>query len=73
VFESRLGPFSSTQDELMELISEAPELAPHLEVETYTFDVLPAEYRVGSVTQDVARELAWTIGMLARRSSRDDT
>jgi hypothetical protein len=73
VFEARLGPFSSTQDELIELISEAPELAPHLEVETYTFDVLPQEYRVGSVTQAVARELAWTLGMLARRSSRDDT
>jgi hypothetical protein len=73
VFETRLGPFSSTQDELVELIGDSPELAPHLEVETYTFDVLPREYRVGSVTDEVARELAWTLGMLARRSSRDDT
>ena len=72
VFESRLGPFSSTQDELVELLSDAPELAPHLEVETYTFDVLPAAYRAASVTEAVARELTWTLGMLARRSSRDD-
>lgn len=73
VFESRLGPFSSTQDELIELLIEAPELSSHLEVETYTFDVLPPEYRAGSVTEAVARELTWTLGMLARRSSRNDT
>jgi hypothetical protein len=48
---------------------EAPELSPHLEVETYTFDVLPPEYRAGSVTDDVARELRFTLDALARRSS----
>ena len=72
VFESRLGPFSSTQDELIDLLTEAPELATHLETETYTFDVLPPEYRSGSVTDAVARELTWTLGMLARRSSRNE-
>ena len=72
VFESRLGPFSSTQDELTDLLIEAPSLASHLEVETYTFDVLPPEYRNSSVTEAVARELTWTLGMLARRSSRND-
>ncbi|HEV8549859.1 MAG TPA: metabolite traffic protein EboE [Polyangiaceae bacterium] len=72
VFESRLGPFTSTQDELGELLIEAPALPAHLEVETYTFDVLPAEYRQESVTEAVSRELAWTLGMLARRSSRND-
>jgi sugar phosphate isomerase/epimerase len=72
VFESRLGPFSSTQDELRELLIDAPELSRHLEVETYTFGVLPAEYRAASVTEALARELTWSLGMLARRSSRND-
>ena len=65
-------PHPLTRDELVELLSEAPVLAPHLEVETYTFDVLPLEYRSRSVTEAVARELAWTLGMLARRSSRNE-
>jgi hypothetical protein len=31
----------------------------HLEVETYTWDVLPAAYRGEPVATAVARELAW--------------
>jgi sugar phosphate isomerase/epimerase len=69
VFEKKLGAFSSTQAELLDLLIEAPELSPHLEVETYTFDVLPAEYRAASVTEDVARELRFTLDALARRAS----
>jgi sugar phosphate isomerase/epimerase len=68
VFETNLGAFSSTQAELLDLLIEAPELSPHLEVETYTFDVLPAEYRAASVTEDVARELRFTLDALARRA-----
>jgi sugar phosphate isomerase/epimerase len=70
VFESALGAFSSTQADVIELLSEADELAPHLEVETYTFDVLPAAFRGASVTEAVARELAWTLGVLAERGAR---
>lgn len=69
VFEAKLLPFSSTQDELSELLRTAPELASALEVETYTFDVLPAAYRTGSVTDDLARELEWTRAELARRET----
>jgi sugar phosphate isomerase/epimerase len=68
VFESRLGLFSSTQDDVSELLRESSELSTHLEVETYTFDVLPAEFRTTDVTEAVARELRWTLGMLAGRS-----
>src|SRR6185436_13660864 len=66
-FESELGAFSSTQSDVRELLLRAPALASHLEVETYTFDVLPAEYRTASVTEAIARELEWTLGMLAER------
>jgi hypothetical protein len=70
VFESALGAFSSTQADVIELLTEAAELAPHLEVETYTFDVLPPAYRSASVTEAVARELDWTLGVLERRRTR---
>lgn len=68
VFETKLGAFSSTQAELLDLLVESPELSPHLEVETYTFDVLPSEFRAPSVTEDLARELRFTLDALSRRS-----
>jgi hypothetical protein len=34
-------------------------VSPHLEVETYTWDVLPAELRNGDVATNIARELQW--------------
>jgi hypothetical protein len=34
---------------------------PHLEIETYTFDVLPPEVHPGDVTKSVSREYAWTM------------
>ncbi|HEY3494921.1 MAG TPA: metabolite traffic protein EboE [Polyangiaceae bacterium] len=67
VFEAELPPFSSTRAELSELLRAAPELPSALEVETYTFDVLPAAYRTGSVTDDLARELEWTRAELLSR------
>lgn len=66
VFLAELGPFASTQAELVELLS-APEtraLVPHLEVETYTFDVLPERYKATGVVPAIARELKWTLDQL---------
>ena len=34
-------------------------LSQQLEVETYTWDVLPAEQRAGGVVASIARELGW--------------
>jgi hypothetical protein len=39
-------------------------LTSHLEVETYTWDVLPEEYRRESVVDAIARELRWTAEQL---------
>ena len=33
----------------------------HAEIETYTFDVLPAELRTGGVTESIAGEYAWVM------------
>lgn len=36
----------------------------HLEIETYTFDVLPPELRAGGVVASIAREFAWVMERL---------
>jgi hypothetical protein len=66
VFLENLGVFSSTQRFLSELIrlqARAP-FTRHLEVETYTWNVLPDSLRTTSVTQAIARELEWVLGEL---------
>lgn len=40
----------------------------HLEIETYTFDVLPPLLRGHGVVESVAREYAWTVDRLGRRA-----
>ena len=67
LFVSDLGPFRTTQDFLAEILAlhrRAP-ISAHLEVETYTWDVLPAAVRGGRVEKDVARELRWVLDRLA--------
>ncbi|GMG84136.1 metabolite traffic protein EboE [Paralimibaculum aggregatum] len=61
VFLADLGAFASTQDFLAEILAlhrQAP-ISPHLEVETYTWDVLPEPLRAGGLEAAVARELRW--------------
>jgi hypothetical protein len=64
LFREELGPFRSTQRYLRELLAlvaaRPPAARPHLEVETYTWDVLPPEHRAEPVVDAIARELAWT-------------
>jgi sugar phosphate isomerase/epimerase len=62
LFREELGPFRSTQAYLAELLPLVARRAdpPHLEVETYTWDVLPEEFRREDVDQAIARELLWT-------------
>jgi len=62
IFRELTGPISTTQPDLRALCAEirrAP-TAPHLEVETYTWEVLPEDQRREGVVEAVARELAWT-------------
>ncbi len=73
ICEAAFGSLSSTRPELEAMLLAAPELAPHLEVETYTFSVLPEAYRHRSVTESIARELAWVRSTLARRSPPNPT
>jgi hypothetical protein len=61
VFAETLGGLRTTQPELIELLTafKAAPSCPHLEVETYTFDVLPTELRQDSVDIHIAREINW--------------
>ncbi|MBW3627678.1 MAG: metabolite traffic protein EboE [Gemmatimonadetes bacterium] len=63
VFREELGPFRGTQGyvaEFLELLRREP-VAPHLELETYTWDVLPEAYRRESIVDAVAGELRWVL------------
>jgi sugar phosphate isomerase/epimerase len=68
IFLERLGVFGSTQPflaDLLSLIAHEP-ITEHLEVETYTWDVLPKEHRRASVVDAIVRELRWVQERLAR-------
>jgi len=61
VFLDDLGDFSSTQAfirEVLRLHNQAP-VSDHLEVETYTWNVLPEHLRTGGMDHAIARELTW--------------
>lgn len=63
LFMPAFGPlfstaFALTPDFFRELRSGA---CSHLEIETYTFDVLPAEHNPVDVVKSIAREYAWVL------------
>jgi sugar phosphate isomerase/epimerase len=66
IFHDALGAFGSTQSDLLPLLSALRTVdgCPHLEVETYTWDVLPERFRDVPLTEAVVRELRWTLSAL---------
>jgi hypothetical protein len=67
IFLDTLPDLATTQDFLRDILAlhkKAP-ISPHLEVETYTFDVLPEDLRRVDVATAVARELAWVKSALS--------
>jgi sugar phosphate isomerase/epimerase len=66
LFVDEIRPFRTTQNFLAEILAlhRARPIAPHLEVETYTWSVLPPELRGDSIEVDIARELAWVLERL---------
>jgi hypothetical protein len=61
VFLERLGALETTRAATAEALAvhrRAP-LSRHVEIETYTWDVLPDEYKTGDIVDYVARELEW--------------
>lgn len=61
VFLSDLGDLGSTRADLVATLGalRAHARSAHLEVETYTWDILPDGLRTGSKSADIAREIAF--------------
>ena len=61
VFMNKTEHFSTTQASLSQVLQlqKLSGFCRHLEVETYTWDVLPDQYRTQTVSDAVARELIW--------------
>ena len=67
IFLQEMERVSTTQDFLREILSihRVSPISAHLEVETYTWDVLPEQYRKVDLSQAIARELNWVKDQLA--------
>jgi len=67
IFANSFGAFASTQDFLIELLAEHARepLSDHLEVETYTWGVLPPALRTSTVEQSIQRELIFCTDTLS--------
>ena len=65
IFLEDLGLLKSTQSDIIEVlkIQGAEPFTDHLEVETYTWEVLPDELKV-PMDQSISRELNWVVGEL---------
>jgi len=63
VFLENYGAFSSTQTEILTVLNELaanPSITQHLEVETYTWEVLPEDISL-SLGESISRELGWVM------------
>jgi sugar phosphate isomerase/epimerase len=61
IFLERLGAVQTTRAQTADALAlhrERP-LSRHVEIETYTFDVLPEEFRTGDIVEYVSREIEW--------------
>ena len=66
VFLAAMREFETTQAYLVSVIDllKRQDICQCLEVETYTWAVLPPEYRTGDVHSAIARELQWVLAQL---------
>ena len=63
-------PFENTNDHLLgvlDWLAENPKLCSHLEMETYTWEVLPPELKSRSVVAQLVAEYDWTLARLKGR------
>ena len=61
IFLANYGTFQATQEDIVEvlkLVNANPSITNHLEVETYTWEVLPQDTHL-TFGDAISRELAW--------------
>jgi len=71
LFVAPRAPLASTADSLdgafwKEVLAGA---CPHLEIETYTFDVLPPEVHPGDIVESIAAEYRWVLRQLEKAAT----
>nr|WP_281373395.1 metabolite traffic protein EboE [Kineococcus aurantiacus] len=68
VFMDRIGPFRTTRPMIEDALRAhvAARQSAHLEIETYTWDVLPAHLKTGDIVDYVSRELEFVRDVLTR-------
>ncbi len=66
VFLDNFGHYQSTQFFIREMLAlhNANPISNHLEVETYTWGVLPEEHKTDNMQQAIVRELQWVMAQL---------
>ena len=66
VFLDDLGPFRTTRFAIEDALKfhKANPVSRQLEIETYTWDVLPDSLKTGDIVDYVCRELEWVQGQL---------
>ena len=71
LFREQLGQLMSTQGFLRTLIAmlRVEPVSQHLEIETYTWSVLPQEYRDDDIVTSVVREMQWVLKECECRST----
>jgi hypothetical protein len=67
VFLDDLGAFRTTRFAIEEALAfhKKTPLSRQLEIETYTWDMLPAHLKTGDITEYICREIEWVRGQLA--------
>jgi len=65
IFQDDFGVLKSTQTDIIELLGlhNELELCSHLEVETYTWGVLPGDLKL-DISESISRELRWVLPLL---------
>jgi hypothetical protein len=66
VFLDDLGPFKTTRPAIEEALAvhKADPLSAQVEIETYTWDVLPDHLKTGNIVDYLVKELEWVKGQL---------
>ena len=62
--------FDNTSDHILgvlDLLQANPSFCSHLEMETYTWEVLPQEFKTWDVVDQLVAEYEWTLARLAER------
>jgi sugar phosphate isomerase/epimerase len=73
VFLPEVGLIGSTRDHIQRLFADLkdPGAIQHLEIETYTWSILPASYKDSGLVEAVVREFDWVLAALAGQAPPD--